>query len=121
MTTYRQYTLNITLVILGYLLSPLSWWNDLVVNVPLAYLFSIPFTFINEKLFVPSFIIGYWLTNLFGFLLLHWGSQNIINKNETAINFKNCLFISIIYSTIIIILVLGGWLSPPSVYLKKLQ
>ncbi len=34
--------------VIGYLLSPLSWWNDLFVNVPLAYLFALPFSLLHE-------------------------------------------------------------------------
>ncbi len=43
----------------------------MLVNVPLAYLFSWPFSAMHEQLFVPSFIIGYWLTNLLGLVMLH--------------------------------------------------
>ena len=57
--------------IIGYLLSPLSWWNDVFVNVPLAYLFALPFSLIYEALYLPAFLLGYWLSNLLGFLLLH--------------------------------------------------
>ena len=29
-----------TLGVIGFLLSPLSWWNDLLVNIPLAVAFA---------------------------------------------------------------------------------
>jgi hypothetical protein len=47
------------LATLGYLLSPASWYNDLFINIPLAYLFAFPFGLISEKLFMPFMIVGY--------------------------------------------------------------
>jgi hypothetical protein len=29
-----------TLALIGYMLSPLSWWNDMFINVPLALAFA---------------------------------------------------------------------------------
>jgi len=54
------------LITIGYILSPLSWWNDSFVNIPIAYLFGCLFTLISPKLFLPSMIIGYWITNVVG-------------------------------------------------------
>jgi hypothetical protein len=106
---------------IGFILSPLSWWNDLVVNIPMAYIFSYPFAFINEKLFLPSFILGYWLTNLLGFLLLHWGGKGLLFPDQTSINIKHTLLVSLFYTAMVIILVLLGWLESPTSYLEKLD
>lgn len=95
------------LVVIGFILSPLSWWNDLVVNVPLAYLFSLPFTLLHESLFLPAFIIGYWLTNLLGFLLMHIGFSGIHD-------FRQALFISLLYTLLVAILVIAGVIPPPT-------
>ncbi len=45
--------------VVGYLLSPLSWWNDLFVNVPLAYLFALPFSQLHVQLYLPAFVLAY--------------------------------------------------------------
>jgi hypothetical protein len=37
------------LVTLGFLLSPVSWWNDIFVNIPLAYIFALPFGFMRNR------------------------------------------------------------------------
>jgi hypothetical protein len=105
------------MVTIGFILSPLTWWNDLVVNVPLAYLISLPFSLMHEKLFLPSFVLGYWLTNLLGFLLLHWGGEGLLHKDKPHPTIKQSLVISTLYTVIIIILVQLGWLAPPSEYL----
>lgn len=112
--------INLSLVTVGFILSPLTWWNDLVVNVPLAYLVSIPFSLIGEEFFLPGFIFGYWLTNLLGFVLLHWGSQGLIKNKYYAPNIKHSLIISFTYSAIIIIMVMFGWLASPLTYINKI-
>jgi len=111
--------ISIILVTIGFTLSPLTWWNDLFVNVPLAYLLTIPFTLITEQLFLPTFIIAYWLTNLLGFLLLHWGSLGLLNRQYSAINIRHSLLISVVYTAIILLMVILGWLAPPTHYLEK--
>ena len=51
----------------GYILSPLSFWNDAFVNIPIASCdwptFSGPF---SRKSFLPGMIFGYWLSNILG-------------------------------------------------------
>lgn len=115
----KQTFFNITLVTIGFILSPLTWWNDLVVNVPLAYVIAIPFSFINESFFLTAFIIGYWLTNLMGFLLLHTGSQGLLKNKYAAPNIKQSIVMSIIYSALIVIIIMCGWLASPTTYLKN--
>jgi len=110
---------NISLVSIGLILSPLTWWNDAVVNVPLAYLMSAPFSMLNEKLFMPSFVTAYWLTNLLGLLMLHWGGRGLIKKKLAVPSIKQSLVISIVYSAVIFLMVKLGWLAPPSAYLKN--
>ncbi len=117
----KRHITNILLVTIGFILSPLTWWNDLVINIPLAYLFSLPFSIIHEALFLPTFVIGYWLTNLLGFLLMHWGGERLFYKEGANISILRSLFISLIYSIIVIILVLLGWLAPPTEYLQYLR
>ena len=113
----KQHLFNVFLVTIGFILSPLTWWNDLVVNIPLAYLFSIPFSLMHESLFLPSFVIGYWFTNLLGFLLMHWGGESLIRQKKPTFTLKHSLFISLTYSIIMVFLVLLGWLAPPTEYL----
>jgi hypothetical protein len=113
--------IDIMLVTTGFILSPLSWWNDLVVNLPLAYLFSLPFSLFNEHLFLPAFILGYWLTNLLGFLMLHWGGEGLIYRRRPTISVQRSLLVSVVYSVIMIILVVTGGIAPPTEYLQHLQ
>ena len=58
---------------IGFLLSPLSWWNDLFVNVPLALAFAWAASWFFPRLFTVSFVVGYWLTNVLGLVLMQKG------------------------------------------------
>ncbi len=95
------------LVVLGYILSPLSFWNDMLVNIPLSYGFAYLFSFLVKNIFLESMIIFYWLTNIAGMLLMHYGVKKVVSKNsklskkELIIN----ILISIGYTLIIVILI----------------
>ncbi|MCW8853201.1 MAG: hypothetical protein OQK72_00750 [Gammaproteobacteria bacterium] len=114
-----HYFTNALLLGTGFILSPLSWWNDAVINLPLAYLFSLPFSMINEQWFLISFVLGYWLTNLLGFLMLHWGGTGIINKQHMTFSIRQSFLISALYSVIVIIMVLVDWIPPPTELLNR--
>lgn len=104
------------LAIIGYILSPLSWWNDFVVNIPLAYAFAFPFGLLSKKLFLPMMILGYWITNIVGFMLIHHGVEDLISKEKSKYTkraLKKDILISIIYTIVIIIFVKMGWLKFP--------
>ena len=107
------------LAIIGFVLSPLSWWNDLVVNIPLAYVFALPFGFFSEKLFLPAIILGYWITNIVGFMMMHHGAEDALLKEEqkyTRKDFKKDIIISIFYTAIVVFFALIGWLKFPTEY-----
>jgi hypothetical protein len=102
----------------GFILSPLTWWNDMLVNMPLAYLFSWPCAAIDEQFFLPAFITGYWLTNLLGLVMLHQGSAGLLKKQRDNFSFKRSLIMASIYSALIFVVVILGWLESPATYLK---
>ncbi len=105
----------------GYLLSPLSFWNDLFINIPIAYAFGFLFGLLSKNLFLPFMIIGYWLTNILGFTLLHKGATEIFAEEKNKYSKKDLakdLLISVLYTFIIIIIVKLGWLKFPAEYFK---
>jgi hypothetical protein len=122
-------------VIIGFILSPVSWWNDLFVNVPLAYLLSYPFSLINSALFLPSFIFCYWLTNILGFILMHQGvvevRNGIHNNNSQKRNnpklwflwftYKRDLIASIVYTLAVLVLAGIGLLQDPVTLLNSFE
>jgi len=108
------------LFIIGYMLSPLSWWNDIFVNIPLAYVFALPFGFISRNLFLPAMVVGYWITNIIGLALMHHGVVNLVSKEKKKYTRKELvkdLAVSLIYTIVIIILAFLGLLKFPTEYL----
>ncbi|MEW5744757.1 MAG: hypothetical protein AB1805_04865 [Nitrospirota bacterium] len=64
----------------GYLLSPLSPWNDVFLNIPLAYFGAWVASLVCPAAFLPAFIIAYWITNIAGLVILHKGAETIVRK-----------------------------------------
>ncbi|MDZ8082548.1 MAG: hypothetical protein RMX35_26220 [Nostoc sp. DcaGUA01] len=93
-------------LVLGYLLSPLCWWNDLLFNLPIAYGFGYGCSLLFPKLLLPCSIIGYWLSNIVGILLMQFGSKDIFQKEPKEHNLKKELFTGLISSTAYTLLIL---------------
>ena len=102
------------LAVTGYILSPLSWWNDLVVNIPLAYVMSWPFSQLNENLFLPAFIVAYWLTNISGLWLLFFAARDLQHKPVTRKTLRYSILASVLYTLLIVALVYAGWIESPT-------
>jgi hypothetical protein len=91
---------------LGYLLSPLCWWNDLIINLPVAYGFGCLCRWISEDWFIPGAIAGYWLSNIVGILLMQFGAVDVFQKTERH-NFKQELLTGVVPSTAYTVLILA--------------
>jgi hypothetical protein len=109
--------------ILGYMLSPLSWWNDLFFNLPIAYLFGYIFSLLNPHLFLPFTIIGYWLSNILGILMMQFGVADIFMTQHREKNLKKDLVIGLSASTAYTILIVAllqlKWIETPNFLLSS--
>src|SRR5258707_3529504 len=106
------------LVFVGFMLSPLSWWNDLFVNVPLALAFAWVVSLFYKPAFEASLVIGYWLTNVAGFVLMQKGAEKMFS-GKNSYSWRDLLRdigISLIYTAIIVALVKFGILKPIQSY-----
>ncbi len=103
------------LFIVGFLLSPLSWWNDLFINIPLAYGFGWLVSLFAPNFFLSSIILGYWLSNILGLFLMHQGSQ-ITTGKDANFSLKNQLLVATGYTLLIILLWFFGIIKLPSEY-----
>ncbi len=63
---------------LGYMLSPLSWWNDLFFNLPIAYGFGYGVSWLVEDWLIPATIVGYWISNVVGILMMQLGATDVV-------------------------------------------
>jgi hypothetical protein len=110
-----------TLGFIGFMLSPLSWWNDLFVNVPLAVGFGWLVALIYKPAFEPAVIIGYWLTNVLGFVLMHKGAAKLLAHESPESAPRRRLLqdigISVLYTLLIVLLVKFKVVQPISDYL----
>ena len=110
------------LAFVGYMLSPLSWWNDLFVNVPLALVFAWIVSFFYKPVFEASLIVGYWLTNVLGFVLLQKGGEKMFSKEERPYSRRALLRdvgISLLYTGLIVLLLRLKVLKPFENYFEK--
>ena len=106
------------LLMIGYMLSPLSWWNDLFFNLPIAYLFGYTFSLFDSNLLMPCTIIGYWISNVVGIVMMQFGVQDVFQDPEKVRNPKKDILIGLTSSTaytfLIIALIQLKWIETPS-------
>ena len=106
--------------LLGFILSPFSWWNDMFVNIPLAYLFALPFTLISERLLLPALVAGYWFTNVLGLVLLQNSAQKLSRGGDAPpMKWKTAIIASLVYTAVLTALAASGWLKTPWEYLAS--
>ncbi len=110
------------LAFIGFMLSPLSWWNDLFVNIPLALAFAWIVSWFWPAVFTASFVLGYWLTNILGLVLMQKGAQQVVSEKPELYTRRQLLRdigISLAYTLLIIALVKYGVLKPLPDYMPK--
>jgi hypothetical protein len=87
------------LLVLGYLLSPLCWWNDLVFNLPVAYGFGYLCSRLEASWLLPGTILGYWLSNILGISLMQFGAVDVFQTQEKPHDLKRELITGVVSST----------------------
>jgi hypothetical protein len=93
-------------LIIGFLLSPMSWWNDLFFNLPIAYGFGYLCSLFSKDLLLPSAIIGYWLSNILGILLMQAGVMEVLPNQSQERNLKKELLTGLVSSTVYTLIIL---------------
>ncbi|MBD2104578.1 hypothetical protein [Leptolyngbya sp. FACHB-261] len=94
------------LLTVGYLLSPLCWWNDLFFNLPIAYFFGYLCSWFSPNLLSSCSIVGYWLSNIIGILLMQLGVIDVFqDKPKTSL--KKELLTGLVSSTIYTLIILA--------------
>lgn len=95
---------------LGFLLSPLSWWNDIYVNIPLAYVGAWIVSLIYKPAFLTAFVVNYWITNILGLVLMRRGINKLAKKEGTIKPYgrkdiMKDIFISLAYTALMVALI----------------
>jgi hypothetical protein len=107
------------LAAVGFMLSPLSWWNDLFVNVPLALAFAWLVSLFYKPAFAICAVVGYWLTNVLGFMLMHKGARQMLSKEARKYSRRDLVRdvgVSLLYTALIVCLIKFGILQPVQNY-----
>jgi hypothetical protein len=97
----------LVLLALGWLLSPLCWWNDLVINLPLAWLVARLLAFWHPSWFTPGLVLGYWLSNVAGILLLQSSALEVFRDDDAPHDRRRELLVGLATATAYSLLVFG--------------
>jgi len=95
---------------IGLMLSPVTWWNDPFINIPLSYIFATIASYFFPKIFSISFVIFYWFTNILGIYMFYYGSKGLINISP--INKWKQILTILLYTIILIMLSFSGIIKP---------
>ena len=102
---------GLMLVGIGFLLSPLCWWNDLIFNLPLAYGFGRLCSWFVPQWLIPGAIAGYWLSNVIGIVLMQAGTGRVLQSSSQTASFKQTLWTGVLSSTAftVVVVLLVHW------------
>lgn len=92
-------------MLLGYALSPLCWWNDLIFNLPIAYAVGYLCSLVASNWLIPGAIAGYWLSNVVGILLMQAGFLDVVQGQAGTRNLKQELLTGVVSSTLYTVVV----------------
>ncbi len=95
----RSSVIRVVAFIIGYVLSPLSFWNDAVVNIPIAYVIAYLASLVLGKgIFPLVFFLAYNATNILGFVLMHLSVRG--SRKYTLKSFVEAVAASIVYTLV---------------------
>src|SRR3989338_5409068 len=97
---------------IGWILSPMTSWNDAFVNIPLAYLLASLHTKAFPHTFPASIIAYYWLTNATGIVLAYIGGRELAVKEIGKKGIKGSLLTIILYTVVLALLSSKGVIRP---------
>ncbi|MEG4231321.1 hypothetical protein QUA40_04260 [Microcoleus sp. Pol11C3] len=95
------------LLAIGYLLSPLCWWNDIFFNLPIAYAFGYICSWLSPDLLFPCTIVGYWLSNIAGILLMQLGTLDVLADKPKEKSLKKELLTGLVSSTVFTVVIVA--------------
>ena len=90
---------------IGWLLSPLTSWNDVFINIPLAYILAMVFVKTFRTGFVITLLSAYWFTNILGIVMMIASGQSIFrDKANRTRELLVILGTLIVYSLLMIVI-----------------
>ncbi len=109
-TRTRRSILGGVIAVIGFILSPLTWWNDAFVNIPIAWGVATLVSLIKRDWFEPALYLAYLGTNVLGFVMMHVGVRMGLTKPQpfTHKDLAKQFLVALGYTTLIFILVRLG-------------
>lgn len=105
--------MNRSLFFIGWLLSPLTFWNDAFVNIPIAYILASLAYRVGRFDFVRSVLIFYWLSNILGIAIMYFTGRGILaDRKNLSQAIKITILTILIYSIILVLISNSGILKP---------
>jgi len=106
---------------IGWVLSPFTTWNDLLINVPLSYLIA-NFLYCFARLPLKWLLIGsYVVTNILGLLLMYFSGREYVLSAKNKVRAAFSLVVSTaVLSAVVYLLDKSGKLVLLPVYFSKL-
>jgi len=110
-----------SLFFFGWLLSPLTFWNDCFINIPLAYLcaslvFGLAHFDVQSRAgigFLHLVLAFYWASNLLGFVLMLLAGKSVAKgEGLTRQAVLKTVLTLLIYSIVLVLLINFGVLKP---------
>ncbi|WP_157910914.1 hypothetical protein [Vulcanococcus limneticus] len=90
----------LVLLAVGWLLSPLCWWNDLVINLPIAYGVGVLVGHWRPEWFAGGLVAGYWLSNVVGIVLMQTSAMEVFQDPENPGNLRRELLMGLLTSSV---------------------
>jgi len=113
-------TVKYIIFLIGWVLSPFTWWNDSFVNIPLSYILANALYFIIPIPFGWIVIAAYWFTNILGlFIMWSSGKSIIISAKDKARATIFMVVFLFVYTIIMMFLHTKGYVLPITEYFKK--
>ena len=91
---------------IGFILSPASWWNDALVNIPLALGMAKAVSSLTGIGVDVLFAVFYWITNIVGIILVAAGSSYSLGGTPSRRSLLAGVLASIAY-TLAVLVILG--------------
>ncbi|MCE4628006.1 MAG: hypothetical protein F7C34_02515 [Desulfurococcales archaeon] len=88
--------------LIGYILSPASWWNDAVVNIPIALAIAEILERVSGLPREAGFAAAYWATNLAGIVLMLVGMEGAGRSRVTLRSLLAGLALGSLYTVLVI-------------------
>jgi len=102
-----------TVFFIGWLLSPLTFWNDAFINIPISYLAASLLIKVLPVKFLYLVLISYWFSNVLGLYMMYLSGSDIYKSREGVFKgIKTLIITTTLYSLILVALARTGILRP---------